>query len=149
MAAQTPPTEEPAILVVEDDLNHEALIQAVFAYRRFPCTLQITETSEEAKDYFLGRWPFWDRTRHPYPDVVILDVGLPGMGGLEFLAWLNERPEAWAHVPVIIFTASEDPEVAARGRRLGATEVMVKPADFTELVDLVADTLRRVRPNIA
>jgi DNA-binding response OmpR family regulator len=137
------------VLVVEDDPNHAALIQAAFAYREFPCTLHVTGSSEEAMDYLLGRWPFGNRIRHPLPDVLILDLGLPGMGGTDFLRWLGTRSEPWGRVPVIIFTANDDPTVAAEGLRLGAREVKVKPADFTELVDLVTGVVERWRPHIA
>lgn len=137
------------VLVVEDDQNHAALIQAAFTYRDFPCTIHVTGSSEEAIDYLMGRWPFGDRVRHPLPDILILDLGLPGMNGLDFLRWLNTRAEPWSRVPVIIFTADDDPAVAEQGYDLGAREVKVKPADFTELVDLVDGIVQRWHPNIA
>jgi CheY-like chemotaxis protein len=74
------------------------------------------------------------------------------MGGLDFLRWLNMRPEPWGRVPVVIFTANDDPAVAAvaaEGYALGAREVKVTPTDFTELVDLVAGILQRWLPHIA
>jgi DNA-binding response OmpR family regulator len=149
MVGQPPNPDDFVVLVVEDDQSHAALIQAAFAYRDFPCHLHVTGSSEEAMDYLMGRWPFGDRVRHPLPDIFILDLGLPGMGGLDFLAWLNSRSEHWSRGPVIIFTANDDPDVAARAVRLGAREVKVKPADFSELVDLVGGILQRWRPHIA
>lgn len=137
------------VLVVEDDADHAALIQAAFAYRDFPCVVHVTGSSEEAMDYLLGRWPFDNRLRHPLPNVLILDLGLPGMGGLDFLRWLNGRREPWGMTPVVVFTSNANRSVATQAFSLGAREVKVKPTDFSELVDIVDAVLRRWRPNIA
>lgn len=137
------------VLVVEDDPDHAALIQAAFCYRDFPCHVHVTGSSEEAMDYLIGRWPFEDVKRNPSPHVIILDLGLPGMGGLGMLHWLNTRPEAWGRTPVVVFTSNTDRAVAVQAMALGAREVIVKPNDFTELVDIVDAALRRWMPNIA
>lgn len=137
------------VLVVEDEPDHAALIQAAFSYRNFPCHVHVTGSSEEAMDYLLGRWPFDNRSRHPIPQVVILDLGLPGMNGLGFLRWLGSRPERWSSTPVVVFTANTDRAIAVQAYALGAREVKVKPADFNELVDIVDSVLRRWKPNIA
>jgi two-component system response regulator len=137
------------VLVVEDDPDHAALIQAAFAYREFPCYLHVTGSSEEAMDYLLGRWPFDDRARNPFPHVVILDLGLPGMDGLGFLRWMGTRAEPWAATPVVVFTSNANRGVAVQAYALGAREVKVKPTDFTELVDIVEGVLRRWKPHIA
>lgn len=149
MSRSSHPPNTFAVLVVEDDPDHAALIQAVFTYRDFPCTVHVAGSSEEAMDYLLGRWPFDNRARHPIPDIIILDIGLPGMDGLGFLRWLDARPEPWSRTPVVVFTSATDRTVAAQAMALGARDVKVKPADFTGLVDTVADALRRWRPNIA
>jgi len=139
-----------AVLVVEDDQDHAALIEAVFTYRSFPCTVHVAGSSEEAMEYLQGRWPFDNRYRHPLPDIIILDLGLPGMGGLDFLRWLDSQDEDWSETPVVVFTANHDRAVAAQATALGAREIKVKPSDFGELVDTVAHVLRRWRPpNIA
>lgn len=137
------------VLVVEDEPDHAALIQAAFSYRDFPCHVHVTGSSEEAMDYLMGRWPFDDRKRHPLPEVIILDLGLPGMNGLGFMRWLGSRPERWSSTPVIVFTANTDRAVAVQAYSLGAREVKVKPADFNELVDIVDSVLRRWKPHIA
>ena len=149
MVSTPPPGDRFVVLVVEDEPDHAALIQAAFAYRDFPCLVYVTGSSEEAIDYLLGRWPFDNRTRHPFPEVIILDLGLPGMDGAGFLRWLNTRAEPWAQAPVVVFTANTDRAVAAQAYALGAREVKVKPTDFTELVDIVDGVLRRWKPHIA
>jgi DNA-binding response OmpR family regulator len=148
MTSRVPP-ERFVVLVVEDEPDHAALIQAAFAYRAFPCTVHVTGSSEEAMDYLLGRWPFDNRARHPLPGIVILDLGLPGADGLDFLRWLAARREPWSRTPTVVFTANADRAVAAQALSLGAKEVKVKPTDFTELVDIVEQVLRRWMSNIA
>ena len=143
------PASSFVVLVVEDDPDHAALIQAAFAYRELSCLVHVTGSSEEAMDYLVGRWPFDDRVRNPYPHVVILDLGLPGMDGLGFLRWLNTRPVPRAMTPVVVFTSNADRGVALQAFVLGAREVKVKPSDFTELVDIVDAVLRRWMPNFA
>lgn len=146
----TPPTGNSfVVLVVEDDPDHAALIQAAFSYRSFPCLVHVTGSSEEAMDYLLGRWPFDNRARNPQPHVIILDIGLPGMDGLGFLRWLSGRPEGWSQTPVVVFTANTDRPITVQAYALGAREVKVKPTDFTELVDIVDAVLRRWKPQIA
>ena len=149
MTPSPPPGDTFVVLVVEDEPDHAALIQAAFAYRDFPCVVHVTGSSEEAIDYLTGRWPFDNRSRHPLPNVVILDIGLPGLGGLDFLRWLSSRREPWASTPVVVFTANTERSVAVRAFALGAREVKVKPSDFTELVDIVDQVLRRWKPHIA
>jgi len=142
------PTEQGhfSVLVVEDEPDHAALLQAAFSYRFFPCTVHVTASSEEAIDYLLGTWPFVDRERHPLPDIIILDLGLPGMGGLDFLSWLSGRAEPWSGAPVVIFSATADEEIRRRAFAVGARDYVVKPADFNELVYAVEEVLRRWRP---
>lgn len=149
MPPSPPPGDAFVVLVVEDETDHAALIQAAFSYRDFPCVLYVTGSSEEAMDYLLGRWPFDNRTRNPHPNVLILDLGLPGMDGLAFLRWLNGRSEPWRKTPVVVFTSNANRSVATQAFALGAREVLVKPTDFTELVDIVDAVLKRWRPHIA
>jgi len=147
-----PPPPDDAVLVflvVEDDPDHAALIQAAFAYQKRPCRVHVTGSSEEAMDYLLGRWPFGDRGRHPHPDLIVLDIGLPGMDGLGFLRWLGTRPEPWSTTPVVVFTANAERGLAVQAYAFGAHEVKVKPTDFAELAQVVDSLLRRWKPNIA
>lgn len=144
-----PPERRFTVLVVEDDMDHAALIQAAFSYSPFPCRLHVTGSSEEAIEYLLGQWPFENRLRHPLPDVIILDIGLPGMDGLGFLRWMSTREESWSHTPVVVFTGASDRTTVSLAFDLGAREVKVKPDDFNKLVEAVTDVLRRWRPHIA
>lgn len=137
------------VLVVEDDPDHAALIQAAFAHRDVPGVVHVTGSSDEAVDYLVGRRPFDDRRRHPFPNVLILDLGRPGLGGLDFIRWLNSRKEPWAMTPVVVFTADTDRAVVAQAFALGARAMKVGPGDVTELVDMVDQVLKHGKPRIA
>ena len=139
------------VLAVEDDPDHATLIQAVFACRDASAEVKTAGSGEEAIQYLLGGGPPPDRDRFPLPDVIVLDLTMPGMGGVGFLEWLNNKtlsagPDRLAQIPVVVFTSSEDPEVAWRCFSLGAREVKVKPSDFDGLVDVVHRVLHRWQP---
>ena len=59
------------------------------------------------------------------PDLIYLDLGLPGMGGLEVLERLRKEPDT-ADVPVVILTNFSEPDMMERGRRLGAQDYLIK-----------------------
>ena len=74
------------------------------------------------------------------PDVLLLDLMMPGMSGLELLEQL-EAENILKHVPAIILTASNDPRIKLKALELGATEFLNKPADPTELVMRLRNTI--------
>ncbi len=142
-------TRRPIVLVVEDDQDDAALIQAVFSYGAPHASVHVTGSSEEAMDYLRGEWPFSDRLRYPLPEVIILDIGLPGMDGIGFLRWLSGRTDRWSDTPVVVFTRSSDKTTTHLAFAFGAREVKVKPSDFNELVEVVQRVLTRWKTDIA
>src|SRR5690606_15824683 len=78
------------------------------------------------------------------PDLVILDLMLPGMSGLEVLAEIRRREE-WQHVAVILLTARKEESDRVDGLRLGADDYVAKPFSPQEVVLRVGAVLRRVR----
>ena len=78
------------------------------------------------------------------PDLVVLDLMLPGIGGLELLRRLRERERE--RVPVVILTAKDHPSERVTGLQLGADDYVVKPFSPAELVARVDAVLRRARP---
>ena len=72
----------------------------------------------------------------------MLDIKMEGMGGLGFLEWYASEPRI-AHVPIVVFTSSEDVDLERQCLALGAREFKVKPADYSELVTIVQHVLKR------
>ena len=130
------------VLVVEDDPDDSTLIKSVFAHFDPDARVSVTRSAEEALAYLRGPWADTDLGRSELPDVIVLDILMPGMGGLGFLEWFASQPEL-ADVPVIVFTSSEDPDLADKCFALGAWEFKMKPFDFTELVEVVHQVLDR------
>jgi DNA-binding response OmpR family regulator len=66
------------------------------------------------------------------PDLIFLDLGMPGVDGFEILAYLRREPR-FLHTPVIVVTADDAPETACRARQEGALDVVIKPATIDAL----------------
>src|SRR5918997_4088714 len=80
-----------------------------------------------------------DRARDDLPDIVLLDIMMPGMDGFDVLRRLRE----WSTVPVIVLTAKDDEEDRIRGLELGADDYIGKPFSHRELVSRIRAVLRR------
>ena len=131
---------EPFILVVEDDPEHSALIKAAFKKRMAGARLHFVFNGWEARAYLARQSPYHDWERCPPPSLVILDLGLPDMNGIEILEWMAEWD--WlAKIPVIVFTASEDAEHERRAYELGVRRYMRKPEEYGALVKAVEEEL--------
>ena len=137
---------EALILVVEDNPDDAALIQAVFDVSLTHAKTQLVVSGWEARLYLAGEPPYEDRYWNPLPSLIVLDLELPdGPGfetGFEILAWLAEREEV-SGIPVIVFTASEDPEHARRAYALGARRFLRKADHHEELTEAVKEELHR------
>ncbi len=134
------------VLIVEDNPDDAALIQAVFDTSLEQAKTHRAASGWEARLYLTGESPYEDRHLYPLPSLIVLDLGLPDSsgfeGGFEVLAWLAER-EGVSSIPVIVFTASEDPEHARRAYALGARRFMRKADDYGNLTEAVKEELHR------
>jgi two-component system sensor histidine kinase/response regulator len=70
------------------------------------------------------------------PDVVFLDINMPGVGGFEVLSFLKREPRM-AHVPVVFVTADDSPETAAQARKEGAIALIIKPATIESIENVL------------
>ena len=132
------------VLVVEDDLDHTDLIEIAFTQLHPNVSIAPAWSAEEAIAYLRG--PDTDQGRASLPDVIVLDINMPGIGGLGFLEWYGRQARAIRDIPVVVFTSSVDPQLGKLCFELGAREYKVKPADFGELVDVVHRVLDHWRP---
>ena len=137
MTADTPYS----ILVVEDDPVQATLLTAVFSHGDARAHVHETRSAEEAITY-LDRPEPDTHISSLLPDLILLDIFMEGMGGLGFLEWYSQQHRL-RHIPVVVFTSSEDEQLARRCKTLGAREVRVKPWDFTEMLPVVHGVLDR------
>jgi CheY-like chemotaxis protein len=90
----------------------------------------------EAIAYLNGEGIYADRARYPFPEVLLLDLKMPRMTGLELLAWIRDHPD-FRIIPTIIMTSSRLDLDIEKAYNLGANTYMIKPSSFDELGRMV------------
>jgi CheY-like chemotaxis protein len=124
------------ILLVEDEENDARLVQMAFKKNGILNPVHWAKDGLEAIAYLNGEGAYGNRERYPFPEVLILDLKMPRMTGLELLAWIRDHP-AFKVIPTIIMTSSrQDPDVE-KAYELGANTYMIKPSSFAELAKMV------------
>lgn len=136
------------VLIVDDDPDHVLLIEIVFRHLDANARVSVTWSAEEAIAHLERPRRDADERHGELPDVIVLDVNMPGRGGVGFLEWYSRHPSV-AHIPVVVFTATGEGGLAQQCFALGAREFKVKPRDFTELVPVVHGVLDRWHPSRA
>jgi CheY-like chemotaxis protein len=122
------------ILHIEDSEEDLMLFGRACDAAGLPAVFYPVADGTEAVEYLKGQGQFHDRSRHPLPDVIVLDLNLPGMSGFDFLHWLRE--ESGISLPVLVFTVSGSIADKDRALAAGAAGYFVKPKDFESLVRL-------------
>jgi CheY-like chemotaxis protein len=125
------------ILLVEDNPDDIFLIEKALAKVSLAAHLEVARDGIEAVHYLEGKEEFADRGRFPLPALIVLDLKLPRMSGLELLAWVRGRPDL-AKIPVVVLTSSNDVSDIRSAYELGAVSYHVKPAGIRELITLSA-----------
>jgi two-component system response regulator len=121
------------ILLVEDNPDHAELLRRDLELFPLPIHLHHVEDGEAALDYVFGRNGFANRAQFPPPDVMLLDLRLPRLDGMEVLKLVKSNP-ATGGLPVVILTTSDverDVAGAIAGR---ADRFLTKPADRETLL---------------
>jgi CheY-like chemotaxis protein len=113
-----------AVLLIEDNPMDVHLTRRVFARRKLPHPLEVLRDGEEALGYIRG----WQVGRE-LPAVVLLDLKLPRVDGLEVLRQLKAHPTLRS-VPVIVLTTSAEDHDINAAYNLGANSYLIKPVDF-------------------
>ncbi len=124
------------ILLVEDNRMDVELTLDAFRQVRLDNDIIVAGTGEEACDYLLGRGRFADRTAHPLPDMVLLDLKLPGMSGIEVLKVIKQTPVI-KRIPVIVLTSSEEESDRVASYDHGTNSYLVKPISFEGFMEVV------------
>ncbi len=124
------------ILLVEDEENDAKLLQMAFKKNGILNPVHWTKDGLEATAYLNGEGAYANRELYPFPEVLILDLKMPRMNGLELLAWMRDHPD-FKVIPTIVMTSSlQDPDIKT-AFELGANTYMIKPSSFPELAKMV------------
>lgn len=125
------------ILLVEDNPDDEALAVRAFAKINISNKIVVARDGVEALDYLFGEGAHAGRDISQRPSVVLLDLKLPKIDGLEVLRRIREN-EATKIMPVVILTSSKEEQDMVQGYNLGANSYVRKPIDFNEFVSAVS-----------
>jgi len=128
--------ESPVILLVEDNPDDEALTLRALRRAKVGNDIVVTRDGVEALDYLFGTGAHAGRDTRELPQIMLLDLKLPRIDGLEVLR--RVRADARTRVlPVVILTSSNEDRDRITGYELGANSYVRKPVDFNEFVDAV------------
>jgi len=125
-----------SILLVEDNPDDEALTRRALQRNRIGNELIVVRDGAEALDYLFGTGSYQGRDLSEMPQVVLLDLKLPKIDGLEVLRRLRAHPPTRV-LPVVILTSSDEEQDILRGYELGANSYVRKPVEFAEFVEAV------------
>lgn len=128
--------DEIEILLVED--NPDDLDLALLALRKnhIANKIHVVRDGEEALDFLFCRGAFKDRSFENPPRVVLLDLKLPKIDGLEVLREVKNDPRTKA-VPVVVMTSSREQRDMIEGYHLGVNSYIQKPVDFNEFREII------------
>jgi CheY-like chemotaxis protein len=130
-----------SILLVEDNPDDVHLLKMALGKVWSGDLLQTVRDGQEALDYFSGQGDYNDREAYPLPRLVLLDLRLPKVSGLEVLQWIRSKPEL-DEVVVVVLTCSDQPSEITQAYHAGANSVLSKPSnpnDTSQLIKAVID----------
>jgi two-component system, response regulator len=124
------------IVLVEDNANDEELTLRAFRKSSISNSVIVVRDGAEALDYFFCRGSYANRSTQEIVQVVLLDLKLPKIDGLDVLRALR-ADDRTKLIPIVILTSSAEDQDLVRGYGLGANSYVRKPVDFTQFVEAV------------
>lgn len=123
----------PPILLVEDNADDLELTLLALREAKISNPVQVARDGVEALDYLFARGPFAARDLSARPVVVLLDLKMPRLDGLQVLEHLRGDPRT-SDIPVVILTSSDEEEDRSKGYALRANSYVRKPVDFDQFL---------------
>lgn len=124
------------ILLVEDNPHDVLMTRRAFRKAGLDVPLFAVDDGEAAVAYLAGADPYADRNAHPWPALVLLDLKLPRLSGIEVLRWMRAERRLDG-LPVVVLTSSTEDEDIVEAYRAGANSYLGKPVAFDELTALM------------
>jgi len=128
--------EDKMILLVEDNPDDELLTLRALRKNNIGNKLAIVRDGAEALEFIFCTGAYADRDRNDRPQVILLDINLPKVDGLEVLRRIRAN-ESTHLLPVVILTSSKEEQDMIRGYTLGANSYVRKPVDFSEFIEAI------------
>lgn len=126
------------ILLAEDEESDAYFVNMAFKKAGLHHAITHVMDGQQVIEYLSGEGRFADRKLHPMPHLLLLDLKMPRVTGLDVLAWLRERPEL-KNLPVIVLSSSDYPADIERACLLGANDYRLKPSTPQQLVQFALD----------
>jgi CheY-like chemotaxis protein len=120
------------ILVADDDENDVFFLRRAFVKSGLLHTIIHVSDGQKAVQYLMGEGIYADRKSNPFPDLVLLDLKMPGTDGFDVLATLRAVPQL--DLPVVVFSTSSLLVDVQMAKKLGAVDYMAKPVDQDEMI---------------
>jgi CheY-like chemotaxis protein len=125
------------VIVVAAPRDEISLLGQLFERIGIMENLRFLSDGEQLLNYLEGKGRYRNRTEHPAPDLLLLDLALPGRNGFAVLKWLGEHPSESAP-RVIVLTTSENLRDVNEAYRLGATTFIMKPIDVDDFRNTIS-----------
>lgn len=124
------------ILLIEDNPDDILFMKRALSHLGIDREMTVVESGEQAIAYLGGEGEYADRTKHPIPSLVFLDLKMPGKSGFDVLSWIRSQEELKTLLVLILSTSREDRDVD-QAYRLGANSFLVKPGTLDGLDQLM------------
>ena len=135
---------EKAILLAEDDPGHEALFRRAVSQSGMSCRMDVVRDGAEVIDYLFFAGTHKEREPATMPDLILLDLKMPKMDGLQVLQVLRRvrTDEQTRFPPIVVLTSSDHDADIVDAYRWGAQSYICKPLDYADFSDAVHRTLQ-------
>lgn len=131
--------KKPAIiLLIEDNRMDVELTLDAFKEARLTNMINVVTNGSVALDYLFRRGKYSDREKYPMPNLILLDLKLPGLDGFEVLRQIKAAPII-KRIPVIVLTSSKEEGDRALSYDIGANSYLVKPVSFEGFLGVVRE----------
>ena len=124
--------ESTTILIVEDEAHDVEFLKRAFQRSGVNNPIRAVENGVQAVAYLRGEGKYADRVAFPFPRVIITDLKMPEMSGIELLLWIEANPQ-YRVIPTVILTSSTAQQDVIAAFRAGASGYMIKPVGFEQL----------------
>ncbi len=125
------------ILMADDDADDRLMTQEALEESRLINGLHFVEDGEDLMDYLHRRGRYADLGNTPLPGLILLDLNMPRMNGIEFLRELRSD-EKLRHTPVVVLTTSDDERDKINAYNLNVAGYLLKPVTFVNFVEVMA-----------
>jgi CheY-like chemotaxis protein len=132
------PGEPLHILLVEDNEAHAELVIRGMRDQQVANRIHHVPDGEKALDYLFNRGTYSDTEKNPRPNLILLDLRLPRIDGLEVLKTIKTTPSL-LRIPVVVLTSSDAESDIAKSYDFHANSYIVKPLDFKTFTNLMKD----------